>query len=157
MRGGRFAARGLQDVGKRASMGVSDIRFGVELYELEKAAKADFPQIALDYSIAIGSCRSVTDQLAQVMDRPAFFGGDAKGPVYNAYLALHETVLSFLTDTVKNLEDTATALDNAAQYFAVNDHAAADEMNRRIRDDPALNAAQNVTGRYRPGRRAYVE
>ncbi|MFI6170746.1 hypothetical protein ACIBCN_28455 [Nocardia sp. NPDC051052] len=138
-------------------MGVSDIRFGVELYELEKAAKADFPQIALDYSIAIGSCNSVTDQLAQVMDRPGFFGGDAKGPVYNAYLALHATVVGFLTDTVKNLEDTATALDKAAQYFAGTDQTAAEEMNRRMHDDPALSVTQNVPGRYRPGRRAYVE
>ncbi|MEU7145974.1 hypothetical protein ABZ942_41490 [Nocardia sp. NPDC046473] len=136
-------------------MGDSGKRFGVDLYELEQAAKADFPQIALDYSIAIGSCNSVSDRLAQALERPAYFGGSTQGPVYDAYHALHATVLGFLTDTQKNLEDTATALDKAAQYFAGSDREAGDEMNRLMRDDPTLGATQNPPTQNRPGHLRY--
>ncbi|WP_405163234.1 hypothetical protein OG203_44425 [Nocardia sp. NBC_01499] len=136
-------------------MGDSGKRFGVDLYELEQAAKGDFPQIALDYSIAIGSCNSVSDGLAQVLERPVYFGGSAQGPVYDAYRALHATVLGFLTDTQKNLEDTATALDKAAQYFAGTDREAGDEMNRLMRDDPTLGATQNPPKQYGPGHLRY--
>ncbi|MFD6156117.1 hypothetical protein ACFWF7_24275 [Nocardia sp. NPDC060256] len=137
------------------SMGDSGKRLGVDLYELEQAAKGDFPQIALDYSIAIGSCNSVADGLAQVLERPAYFGGSTQGPVYDAYRALHTTVVGFLTDTQKNLEDTATALDKAAQYFAGIDREAGDEMNRRMHDDPALSATQDPPKQNRPGHRMY--
>ncbi|MBU3062545.1 hypothetical protein KO481_29355 [Nocardia sp. NEAU-G5] len=119
-------------------MGDSDIRFGVDLYELEKAAKADFPLVSTDYGIAISNCNAVHDGVAKAMQRPTYFGGDAEGPVFRAYLTLHETVVSYLTSTKSNLDDTATALDAAAHYFAGTDRAASDEMNRRIHDDPQL-------------------
>ncbi|MFI6044708.1 hypothetical protein ACIA8C_23980 [Nocardia sp. NPDC051321] len=111
-------------------------RFGVDLYELEKVAKADFPTISGDYSAAIGGCDRVRGEIAQVMRRPEQFGGDSLGPVYRAYLDLHDTIAGFLKETRVNLDDTAVALDKAARYFAGTDREAAAEMNRRVHDDP---------------------
>ena len=70
--------------------------FGVDLYELERVAKVDFPTISADYGDAIGSCDRARGDLAQAMRRPEQFGGDALGPVYQAYLDLHDTVLGFV-------------------------------------------------------------
>lgn len=112
--------------------------FGVDLYELEKVAKVDFPTVAADYGDAIDSCDRVRGELAQVMQRPAQFGGDALGPVYQAYLDLHDTVTGFLKETKTNLDDTATALDKAARHYANNDQAARDELYRRAQNDPEL-------------------
>ena len=112
--------------------------FGVDLYELEKVAKVDFPIVGADYGDAIGSCDRVRGELAQAMQRPAQFGGDALGPVYQAYLDLHDTVTSFLKETRTNLDDTATALDKAARHYAENDQAARDELYRRAQNDPEL-------------------
>ncbi|NBH11310.1 hypothetical protein [Amycolatopsis sp. SID8362] len=112
--------------------------FGVDLYELEKVAKVDFPTISADYGDAIGSCNRVRGELAQVMRRPEQFGGDALGPVYQAYLDLHDTVLGFLGETRTNLDDTATALDRAARHYAETDQAARGELYRRAQNDPEL-------------------
>ncbi|MGW5715517.1 WXG100 family type VII secretion target [Amycolatopsis sp. NPDC003865] len=112
--------------------------FGVDLYELEKVAKVDFPTVSADYGDAIGSCNRVRSDLAQVMRRPERFGGDPLGPVYQAYLNLHDTVLGFLNETRANLDDTATALDKAARHYAETDQAARDELYRRAQNDPEL-------------------
>jgi hypothetical protein len=112
--------------------------FGVDLYELEAVAKGDFPLISADYGDAIGSSDRVLGGVAQAMRRPAQFGGDALGPVYQAYLDLHNTVVGFLKETKVNLDDTAVALDKAAQLYAETDQAASDEMNRREHGDPEL-------------------
>lgn len=66
-----------------------------------------------DYGDAVGSCNRVRGELAQAMRRPEQFGGDSLGPVYQAYLALHDTVSAFLDETKANLDDTATALDKS--------------------------------------------
>ncbi|WP_328607308.1 hypothetical protein OG943_46815 [Amycolatopsis sp. NBC_00345] len=113
--------------------------FGVDLYELEKVAKVDFPVVSADYGDAIGSCDRVRGDIAQAMQRPEQFGGDGLGPVYQAYLDLHDAVTGFLKETKNNLDDTATALDKAARYYAGTDHAASDELNRRARLDSELN------------------
>jgi hypothetical protein len=112
--------------------------FGVDLYELEKVAKVDFPTVAADYGDAIGTCERLRGELAQAMQRPAKFGGDALGPVYQAYLDLHDTVTGFLKETKANLDDTATALDKAARHYAETDQAARDELYRRAQNDPEL-------------------
>ncbi|WP_405164384.1 WXG100 family type VII secretion target [Nocardia sp. NBC_01499] len=113
-------------------------RLGVELYELEKAAKADFPVISDDYGTTIGHCDRVRAEVDQAMRRPAYFGGDPLGPVHQAYLDLHDTVAGFLKETKTNLNDTAAALDRAARYYAQTDREAGDEMNRRAHNDPEL-------------------
>ena len=112
--------------------------FGVDLYELEKVAKVDFPVVSADYGDAIGSCDRVRGEVAQVMRRPEQFGGDALGPVYQAYLDLHDTVVGFLKETKTNLDDTAIALDKAARHYAETDQAARDELYRRAQNDPEL-------------------
>ncbi|RSM85755.1 hypothetical protein DMH04_16285 [Kibdelosporangium aridum] len=53
--------------------------FGVDLYELEKAAKVDFPVISADYGDAIGSCDRLRNGVDQAMRRPEQFGGDPLG------------------------------------------------------------------------------
>jgi hypothetical protein len=112
--------------------------FGVDLYELEKVAKVDFPVVSADYGDAIGSCDRIRGEVDQAMRRPEQFGGDALGPVYRAYLDLHDAVAGFLKETKANLDDTATALDKAARQYAETDRAASDELNRRARLDPEL-------------------
>ncbi len=112
--------------------------FGVDLYELEKVAKVDFPTISADYGDAIGSCNRVRGDLARVMRRPEQFGGDTLGPVYQAYLSLHDTVLGYLGETRTNLDDTAMALDKAARHYAEIDQSARDELYRRAQNDPEL-------------------
>lgn len=112
--------------------------FGVDLYELEKVAKVDFPTISADYGDAIGSCNRVRGDLARVMRRPEELGGDTLGPVYQAYLSLHDTVLGYLNETRTNLDDTATALDKAARHYAETDQSARDELYRRAQNDPEL-------------------
>ena len=111
--------------------------FGVDLYELEKVAKADFPVVSADYGDAIGDCERVRGEVAAAMRRPAEFGGEF-GPVYQAYLGLHDAVAGLLTETRTNLDDTAKALDKAAQLYASRDRAAADEFHRRAKNDPEL-------------------
>ncbi|MGK3199780.1 hypothetical protein [Amycolatopsis sp. MEPSY49] len=76
--------------------------------------------------------------LARVMRRPEQFGGDTLGPVYQAYLSLHDTVLGYLSETRTNLDDTATALDKAARHYAAIDQSARDELYRRAQNDPEL-------------------
>ncbi len=112
--------------------------FGVDLYELEKVAKVDFPVVSADYGDAIGSCDRVLGGVDRAMRRPEQFGGGALGPVYQAYLDLHETMTGFLKETKTNLDDTAAALGTAAQHYAGTDHSASDELHRRARLDPAL-------------------
>ncbi|MFI6170776.1 hypothetical protein ACIBCN_28605 [Nocardia sp. NPDC051052] len=111
---------------------------GVDLHRLEQAAKAHFPAISADYGETIGNCDRVRGEVEQVMRRPEQFGGDTLGPVYRVYLDLHDTVMGFMKETRTNLDDTATALDRAARMFAGMDREAADEMNRRVHDDPEL-------------------
>ncbi|MFI6044251.1 hypothetical protein ACIA8C_21655 [Nocardia sp. NPDC051321] len=123
-------------------MDISNTRFGVELYELEKVARGDFPKISGDYSNAIDDCDHVHSDVAQAMQRPENFGGGPCGPVYQHYLDLHEAVVGFLKETKTNLDDTATALDKAARYFAGTDRAAAAEMNRRVHGDPEMDGKQ---------------
>ncbi|QWF79448.1 hypothetical protein [Amycolatopsis sp. CA-230715] len=112
--------------------------FGVDLYELERVAKVDFPVVSADYGDAIGSCDRVLDGLGQAMRRPEHFGGDALGPVYRAYLDLHDAAVGLLKETRRNLDDTATALDRAAQLYAERDQEAGDTLNRRAQSDPEL-------------------
>jgi uncharacterized protein YukE len=112
--------------------------FGVDLYELEKVAKVDFPIVSADYGDAIGSCDRVRGELAQAMRRPEQFGGDALGSVYQTYLDLHDTVTGFLKETRTNLDDTATALDKTARNYAETDQAAHEELHRRAQNDPEL-------------------
>lgn len=107
--------------------------FGVDLYELELAAKSDFPAISGDYGKAIDSCGQARSAVEGVMCRPEYFGSDTLGPVYPAYLELNDTVVGFLQETRTNLDLTATALDKAAQLFAATDAGAADEFNKQIR------------------------
>ncbi|GLY36602.1 hypothetical protein Amsp01_026260 [Amycolatopsis sp. NBRC 101858] len=64
--------------------------------------------ISADYGDAIGSCNRVRGDLAQAMRRPEQFGGDALGPVYQAYLALHDCVSGLLSETKTNLDDRTT-------------------------------------------------
>jgi hypothetical protein len=109
-----------------------------DLYELEKVAKVVFPTVAADYGDTIGSCDRVRGELAQTMRRPEQFGGDALGPVYQAYLDLHDTVTGPLKETETNLDDTSTALDKAARHYAEIDQAARDELYRRAQNDPEL-------------------
>ncbi|WP_107656016.1 hypothetical protein [Nocardia suismassiliense] len=111
---------------------------GVDLHRLEQAAKVHFPAVSADYGEAIGKCDQVRGQIEQAMRRPEQFGGDTLGPVYHAYLDLHDTVMGFLKETRTNLDDTATALHRAAQIFAGMDRKAGDEMNRLVRNDPEL-------------------
>ncbi|MEV4315337.1 hypothetical protein [Actinocrispum sp. NPDC049592] len=54
--------------------------FGVDLYELEKVAKADFPVISADYGDAIGTCDRVRGGVDHAMRRPDHFGRDELGP-----------------------------------------------------------------------------
>ncbi|HEV7950157.1 MAG TPA: hypothetical protein VGP24_10350 [Glaciihabitans sp.] len=112
--------------------------FGVDLYELEKVAKVDFPIVSADYGDAIGTCDRVRGEVDRAMRRPEQFGGDALGPVYRAYLELHDAVAGLLKETKANLDDTATALDKAARHYAETDHAARDELYRRAQNDPEL-------------------
>ncbi|MEU7146137.1 hypothetical protein ABZ942_42325 [Nocardia sp. NPDC046473] len=113
-------------------------RLGVHLYELEKAAKVDFPTISSDFGAAIGNCDRVRSAVEQVMRRPEHFGGDALGPVYPAYLDLHDVVAGFLKETRTYLDGTAAALDRAAQLYAGVDRQSANEMNRRVHEDPEM-------------------
>lgn len=112
--------------------------FGVDLYELERVAKVDFPIVAADYGDAIGSCDRARGDVAGAMRRPEQFGGDPLGPVYQAFLGLHDAVTGLLKDTKTNLDDTAAALDKAAQSYAAIDQAAKDELYRRAQNDPEL-------------------
>ncbi|MYW91152.1 hypothetical protein G3I59_11175 [Amycolatopsis rubida] len=116
--------------------------FGVDLYQLEKVAKVDFPAISAEYGEAIGGCERVLAGVAQSMRRPDRFGGDALGPVYRAYLGLHDAVETLLKETKSNLDDTATALGKVAQLYAGTDQAARDELNRRARTDPELDGSR---------------
>lgn len=108
---------------------------GADLHRLEQAAKVHFPAVSEDYRLAIDNCDKARGEVEKVMRRPEQFGGDALGPVYRAYLDLHDTVMGFMKETRRNLDDTGAALDKAAQIFAAMDREAADEMSRRIRDD----------------------
>ncbi|PXX53401.1 hypothetical protein DFR70_12712 [Nocardia tenerifensis] len=118
---------GIMDVAGRA--------LGVDLYKLEHVAKADFPLIAGHYEKAIDSCQRVLDGLGQAMQRPAEFGPD---PVLPAYLALHDTMIEFLKQTKSNLDATAVALHRTVQIYANADRTAADELDRKVNDDPEL-------------------
>lgn len=112
--------------------------FGVDLYELEKVAKEDFPAVSADYGDAIGDCDRVRGGVDQAMRRPEHFGGDPLGPVYQAYLDLHDAMEGLLKETRTNLDLTATALGQATRLYAETDRSASDELNRRARLDPEL-------------------
>lgn len=109
--------------------------FGVDLYELEVAAKEDLPTVSADYSAAVGSCNQVKNELDGAMRRDPYFG-DTLGPVHTSYVALHDVVARHLISTRNNLDDLAIALGNAVKTYAENDAAAKADLDRRLRDEP---------------------
>ena len=110
---------------------------GVDLYELEKAAKDYLPTVSAVYADATAKCANAIDGLDNALQRPANFGSSF-GPARGPYLQLHNIVTGFLKSTMSSLDDTATALDRAAQQYAANDDAAATEFQRRIQLDPPM-------------------
>ncbi|MFF3228910.1 hypothetical protein ACFYV7_39405 [Nocardia suismassiliense] len=112
--------------------------FGVYLYQLERVAKVDFPAVSGDYGFVIGNCDRVRGAVEQAMLRPEYFGGDTLGPVYRAYLDLHDAMVGHLKETRTNLDDTGVALAKAARHFADTDRAAAADMNWRKSQDDEL-------------------
>jgi hypothetical protein len=110
--------------------------FGVDLYELEKIAKDEFPTISAIYQDAVSNCDRVHSTLDSAMRRPEQFGGDGLGPVYKAYVALQDAAVGILKETKTNVDDTATALDRTARAYAETDAAASAEMKRRMDQDP---------------------
>lgn len=110
--------------------------FGVDLYELETAAKEDLPTVSAVYGDAVANCDRIPPSLDAAMRRPEHFGGDPLGPVHKSYLALHHAAAGVLRKTKGNLDDTATALDKAVQLYAASDNAAKTELERRSKEDP---------------------
>lgn len=112
--------------------------FATDLYELERAAKAHIPAVSVVYGGAIASCGRVPPAIAEVMQRPTHFGGDPFGPVLNAYMELHDSIVSKLKETKISLDDTAVALSRAAHRYADADQSVNAEFKRLIQaDSPA--------------------
>lgn len=110
--------------------------FGVDLYELEKIAKEQFPAISAAYGDVLAQCDRAYGMADDAMRRPDHFGGDRLGPVHKALAEMHGVVVGLLRETKANLDETAQALDTAARKYAEMDHEAGAELKRREQNDP---------------------
>ncbi len=97
---------------------------GADLYELYRAAKDNLPSVAEEY---VTAARSVGD--AQSF-RPA---GAGNAPTQ--WNTLATAIGQVLSDTGKNLDDTALALQMAVNEYAATDAAAKAELDRLVREN----------------------
>lgn len=107
---------------------------GVDLYKLLVVAKNDLPSVAAIYTDAGSRFSAVAGSVGGVMHRPDQFGGTL-GPVYSAWVALHDVAASVLATTAASLTDTASVLADSAQRYADTDHAAAQTFDNLRRQD----------------------
>ncbi len=114
-------------------MAESKAAFGVDLYRLEKVAKDHLPTVSLVYDNALGKAKAAEAALDGMSSVPEQFQG-AGGPVSQAYGQMHGAVIGVLTSTRTSLDETATALHEAAMLYAENDQAAADKLHELIEE-----------------------
>ena len=106
----------------------SGVDLGVDLYDLETVAKDYLPTVAGVYEDVLAGCRRIDEGLAEIPRLPDEFGaGDARV----AYRGLSFAAVHVLEWTKRYLDETAIALDQAAELYAATDEAAAAELNRR--------------------------
>jgi hypothetical protein len=107
----------------------SGVDLGVDLYDLEKVAKDYLPTVAGVYEDVLARCQRIDEGLAEAPRLPDEFGGGDTVSV--AYRGLSFAAKHVLEWTGRYLDQTATALDQAAELYAATDEAAAAELNRR--------------------------
>jgi len=115
-------------------VGKTPDEFAFDLYKLLVVAKDDLPSVAHIYHDCTANSASALAGVDAAMTRPAYFGGSL-GPVHDSWVALHDAVQKILEDTGINLDDTATALDQAARQYEATDTAAAKALRDLIAQD----------------------
>ncbi len=107
----------------------SGVDLGVDLYDLETVARNYLPTVAGVYEDVLARCRRIDEGLAEAPRLPDEFGGGDSARV--AYRGLSFAAANVLEFTRLYLDETAIALDQAAELYAATDEAAAAELDRR--------------------------
>lgn len=81
------------------------------------------------YEKAAGKCDSAQGMVNGLPKEPEELVSD-QGSVFDKYGAAHNAVVELLKQTRTNLDDTATALQKAAEDYAERDQAAAEQLQR---------------------------
>lgn len=114
---------------------------GIDLDRVATVAENYLPAIA-DVFFDAAATMETSDfvfGLRDAMTRPEHFGGDTLSPVYGSWMSLSRTVSGFLTQTSRNLSDTATALSRAVEGYLQADTDAAKEF-RQLHPDTSRTA-----------------
>jgi hypothetical protein len=98
---------------------------GVDLYELWKAAKDNYPSVAFQYAEALKGIDATEGGLSYAFRRPDVFGGGTFGPVYQPWRDLHDAIAGTLAETRINLLGVADVLIMAVKVYQETDEEAA--------------------------------
>ncbi|HWS31397.1 MAG TPA: hypothetical protein VN408_01495 [Actinoplanes sp.] len=117
-----------------------DDNLGVDLYELLKAGKENYPSVALQYSIAVNALDATERGLAAAFRRPDVFGGGTFGVVHDYWRDLRDQVADALNQTRSSLEDTGAVLCMAVAVYEKTDAEAAESLRAVVADrgDPGI-------------------
>ncbi|MGJ7908270.1 hypothetical protein ACOQFL_17545 [Actinopolyspora sp. H202] len=105
--------------------------FGTDLYELKQVANSDLPMVSGAYDSAIDKCASALEGINGISSVPEQFVSE-QGAVSDKYQQAHHPVIDLLRTTRRNLDETADALNQAAQQYAEDDRAAAARLQQLI-------------------------
>lgn len=107
--------------------------FGIDLYGLKQVAKSDLPTVSGAYDSAADKCASARDGVDGISGVPGQFVAE-QGAVADKYQQAHDSVIGLLRKTRNNLDETAEALNQAADQYAEDDQAAAARLQQLIDD-----------------------
>ncbi|NYH76997.1 ABC-type transporter Mla subunit MlaD [Actinopolyspora biskrensis] len=107
--------------------------FGADLYGLKQVAKSHLSTVSDVYGSAIDKCASALDGVDGLAGVPEQFVAE-RGAVVDKYQQAHDSVIDLLRKTRENLDETAEALNQAADQYAEDDRVAAAELQRLIDD-----------------------
>jgi hypothetical protein len=117
---------------------------GVDLYNLWKAGKDNYPSVANQYAQALRGIDATERGLSYAFQRPDVFGGGTYGPVYQPWRDLRDGLAAALGETRTNLLGVAEVLCMAVRtYQEADDEAAAAfkaVLNEREEPQPTLTA-----------------
>ena|SRR5690349_24369724 len=98
---------------------------GVDLYDLWKAAKDNYPSVADQYRQALQWIDATERGLTYAFRRPEAFGGGTYGPVYQPWRDVRDSLAAVLGETRANLLGVADVLAMAVKTYQETDDEAA--------------------------------
>ncbi|SDP80662.1 Excreted virulence factor EspC, type VII ESX diderm [Actinopolyspora xinjiangensis] len=107
--------------------------FGTDLYGLKQVANSDLPTVSAAYDSAVDKCASARDGVSGISGVPEQFVAEG-GAVADKYQRAHDSVIGLLRKTRENLDETAEALNQAAEQYAEDDRAAAARLQQLLDD-----------------------